>query len=67
MPTMGHCRFFFEPLARGVLVADSGRADFLRLDVVRESRARRFDVRFAVMAALYANCGVPTTQASIAV
>lgn len=63
---MGQCRFFFGPLARAVSLANSGRTDFLRLDFARESRAPRFGVCFAAMAAFYANCGVPMTQASIA-
>ncbi len=65
IPTMGQCRFFFGTPARAVCLADLGRADFFRLDFLRESRARRFGVRFAVMAAFYVNCGVPMTQVSI--
>jgi hypothetical protein len=53
-------------LERDTFRAGLNRADLLRLDFVRESRARRFGVRFAVMAAFYVNCGVPVTQASIA-
>ena len=64
---MGQRRFFLGALARAVCLAELDRADFLRLDLVRESCARRFGVRFAVMAAFYVNCGVPMTQASIAV
>ena len=63
---MGQCRFFFGTFARAVCLVDLSRADFFRLDFVREGRARRFGVRFAVMAAFYVNCGDPVTQASIA-
>lgn len=63
---MGQCGFFFGALARAVCLPDLDRADFFRLDLVAESRARRFDVRFAVMAAFDVSCGVPMTQASIA-
>ena len=62
---MGQLEFFFGTPARAVCLADLGRADFFRLDFLRESRARRFGGRFAVMAAFYVNCGVPTTQAAI--
>ena len=66
MPTIGQCKFFFDALACAVCLADSGRADFFRLDFLRESRAVRFGVRSAVMAAFHVNCGVFMTQAPIA-
>ena len=64
IPTIGQVESLFGRLDRDR--AELDRADFLRLDFVRESRACRFGVRFAVMAAFYVNCGVPMTQASIA-
>jgi hypothetical protein len=66
MPTIGQLNCFFGVFARAVWRGGLERTDFLRLDFVRESRARRFGVRFAVMSAFYVNCGVPMTQASIA-
>jgi hypothetical protein len=63
---MGELVCFFFRLERDVARRALDCIDFLRLDFVRESRARRFGVRFAVMAAFYVNCGVPMTQASIA-
>jgi hypothetical protein len=65
IPTIGQCGFFFGALARAVCLADLRRADFFRLDFVRESRAPLFGVRFAAMAAFYVNCGGLATQASI--
>jgi hypothetical protein len=53
-------------LERDLFRARSDRADFLRLDFVRESRAPPCGVRFAAMAAFYGNCGFPVTQALIA-
>jgi hypothetical protein len=66
MPTIGQSEFFFGGLARGVRAAGFDRAIFFLFGSVRESRAPRFGVRFAAMAAFYVNCGVPVTQASIA-
>ena len=63
MPTIGQPNSFFGVFARA---GDLERMDFLRLDFVRESRARRVGVRFAVMAAFYVNCGIRMTQGSIA-
>jgi len=50
-------------LERDLWRAGFARADFSRLDFVRESRAPRFGVRFTAMAAFYINCGIPITQA----
>ena len=66
MPTIGQLVFFFFRLERDVARRALDCIDFLRPDFVRESPARRFGVRFAVMAAFYVNCVVPVTQASIA-
>ena len=64
MPTIGQ-ESFFGRLERNAFREGSDRVDFLRLDFARESRARRFGVRFAIMAAFYVNCGLPSTQASV--
>jgi hypothetical protein len=51
---------------RGVRRADFDCADFLLLRFIREDGTPRLSFCFAAMAAFYANCGVPMTQASIA-
>ena len=66
IPTIGQLKFLLSRLERDLCPARLDRADFLRLDFIRESRAPRFGVRFAAMAAFYVNYGVPATQASIA-
>ena len=63
MPTIGQPNSFFGVFAGA---GDLERMDFLRLDFVRESPARRVGVRFALMAAFYVNSGIRMTQASIA-
>ena len=63
MPTIGQLNCFFGVFARAICRVGLKRTDFLRLDFLRESRAPRFGVRFAVMTAFYVNCGVPMTQA----
>ena len=50
MPTIGKLEFFFERLERDICRAELDRADFLRLDFIREPRAPPFGVRFAAMA-----------------
>ena len=67
MPTIGQLNCFFGVFARAICRAGLERTDFLCFDFVRESRALRFGVRFAAMAAFYINCAGPVTQASIVV
>jgi hypothetical protein len=49
-PTIGQLKFSLSRLARDVCRAGLERADFSRLDVVRERDEPLFGVRFAAMA-----------------
>jgi hypothetical protein len=48
-PTMGQLEFFLSRLTRDVFPARLNRADFLRLDFVRERCEPLFGVRFAAI------------------
>jgi hypothetical protein len=50
IPTIGQLEFFLGRLARDFCRAELDRADFFRLDFIRESRAPLFGVCFAAMA-----------------
>jgi hypothetical protein len=49
MPTIGHLKFFLARLARDVCPVVLERADFFRLDVVRERGEPLSGVRFVAM------------------
>jgi hypothetical protein len=60
MPTMGQVEFFLGRLARDFCRAGLDRADLLRPDFVRESRAPLFGVRFAAMALFMLIAALPS-------